>query len=233
MIIFGINPILESLHSERKPDIVYIQAGNQSKRLDHIINIADRLEIPVKIVDSMDAICGRTVVHQRVAGEFSASFTSPMKKLPEDVDRIVLFDGLEDPHNFGASLRVCEVFGFSHVIFHKGNSSGLTSIAAKSSAGAVFHLNLYSSNLNQAVKLLKEWGYAIICMEAQGAESIFDVELPERFCLIIGSEGKGVRHNIIEQSDKVVKIPMHGRVNSLNVSCALSATLCEFSRRLN
>jgi 23S rRNA (guanosine2251-2'-O)-methyltransferase len=233
MIIFGINPILESLQSDRKPETLYIQSGKRSKRLDHVVNMAEKLAIPVEIVDNLEPLCGRNVVHQRVAGRYADTFTQQLKKLPQDVDRIVLFDGLEDPHNFGAGLRVCEVFGFPHIIFHKGNSSGLTSVAAKSSAGAVFHVNLYVSNLNQAVKLLKEWGYTIICLEAEGAESIFDVELPERFCLVIGSEGKGVRHMIREQADKVVKIPMHGRVNSLNVSCALSATLCEFSRRLN
>ena len=231
MIIFGINPIIESLHSERRPDSIYVQSGKRNKRLSHVVGMAERFNIPVNVVDSMDKICGRNVVHQRVAGEFSVKLTQSLKSLPSDVDRVVLLDGLEDPHNFGASLRVCEVFGFPHVIFHKGNSSGLTSIAAKSSAGAVFHLNLYSSNLNQAIKHLKDSGFSIICMEAQGAESIFDVELPSKYCLVVGSEGKGVRHNIREQSDKVVNVPMRGRVNSLNVSCALSATLCEFSRK--
>ena len=132
----------------------------------------------------------------------------------------------------GAALRVCNCFGFDTVIYHQGNSSGLTSAAVKVSTGAAFHLHIYHSNLNTAVRRLKDDGYTLYALEARTDTTIYDCALPDKFALIIGSEAKGVRHAIKRLVDDIVTIPMRGNVDSLNVSCVLSATLSEFSRRL-
>jgi 23S rRNA (guanosine2251-2'-O)-methyltransferase len=140
-------------------------------------------------------------------------------------DRIVIFDGLQDPHNFGAALRVCECFGWTTVIFHKGNSCGVTPTAIKVSAGAYFHVDLYASNLNSAVRRLKDDGYAIWAFEGDGEAVLGEIEPPQKLALVIGSEGKGVRFAIKRLADTVVSIPLGGAVNSLNVSCALTSAL--------
>ena len=105
----------------------------------------------------------------------------------------------------------------------------MTAVAAKTSAGALFHVNLYSSNLNKAVQFLKSKEFSILALDAGGESTIYDLDLPEKFCLVIGSEGKGIRYNIINEADVILSIPMKGKVNSLNVSCALSATLCQLA----
>ncbi len=232
MIIYGINPLIESFRSPKLPSKVLLHKGKDNKRIQHILHKAEQADIPVEVVGNLQKYCGQHAVHQGVAAEFPDDFAAPIETLPEDANRLVLFDGIRDPHNFGAAIRVCEVFGFRHIIYHLGDSSGLTPVAAKSSSGAIFFVDLYISNINKAANFLKDRDYKLMALDAGGEESIYDVDLPERFCLVIGSEGDGVRFNLRRDSDALVKIPMTGEVNSLNVSCALSAALCEFSRRL-
>ena len=141
-----------------------------------------------------------------------------------------MFDGIQDPHNFGASIRVSEVLGFNNIIFYKGDSCGITPSAVKASAGGIFHVNLYQSNLNSAMKKLITWGFSIYVLDGKGDILLPQVQLEKKVCLVIGSERKGVRFSIKRQADKIVKIPMYGKLNSLNLSCALSAVLYEFSR---
>ena len=231
MWIYGINPIAEALRSPRRPVRLVFQAGKDSPRLQHLRRQAGVAGIPVEEAPRLDTLVSADAVHQGVAAEFAGPWELPLADLPADVDRLVVFDGLNDPHNFGAALRVCEVFGFPHVLYHHGNSSGLTPAAVKVSSGAVFHLALYVDNLNRALHTLKERGFAVWVLEGSGAASLYDLPLPPRLCLVIGSEEHGVRFNIRRQADALVRIPTRGKVESLNVSCALSAALAELARR--
>ncbi len=229
MIFYGINPLLESLHSPFKPQRIYVQQGKENPRINGILKLATELNIPIEYVPNLDRVCGDRV-HQGVAGEFEQF---PRYVLRDDTllnDQVVVFDGIQDPHNFGAAMRVCDAFGFPDIIYHKGNSSGLTPAAIKVSTGAVFHLRLFISNLNNAVKMLQDRGYRICPLEANGTQSIYDADYSGKFCLVIGSEGAGVRNNILRQADTTLTIPMYGKISSLNVSCALSAVLCQIAR---
>ncbi len=232
MLIYGINPISESLHSKTLPLSILIQEGKDNKRINHLRRLAEEKGIPIEISRDLTRLCGRQAVHQGIAAEFSEDWAKPIETLPQDVTRLVIFDGIRDPHNFGAALRACEVFGFQHVLYHEGNSSGLTPVAAKTSSGAIFHLNLYVANLNKAMQYLKDRKFTIYAMDAGGDHTIYDVPLDGPFCLVIGSEGDGIRYNIRQASDAIVSIPMVGKINSLNVSCALTSALTEFARRL-
>ncbi len=232
MLIHGINPIFESLRSDCRPVKLYLQTGKDNKRINHLRRQAENLSIPIEAHPDLTRLCGRGSVHQGVAGEYPDDFARQLTDLPETVDRLVVFDGIRDPHNFGAALRACEVFGFRHIVYHEGNSSGLTPVAAKSSSGAIFHLNLYIANLNKAMKFLQAREFAVYALEARGDATIYDLELADRFALVIGSEGEGIRFNIRNAATSLVSIPMVGKVNSLNVSCALTAALTEFARRL-
>ena len=95
----------------------------------------------------------------------------------------------------------------------------------KVSAGAVFHLRLHRCNLNTAMKTLQDQEYEVIVLEGSSDHSIYDLKVPKKFCLVIGSEHRGVRHAIRRSAEHLVKIPMRGKVESLNVSCALTAAL--------
>jgi len=230
MIYYGIHPVSESIDSPRPPERIYVQRGKQNPRIDSILAAARQRGIATETVADLDRRCG-SGDHQGVAAELRQPLSKFLPDAHELGDRLLLMDSIQDPHNFGAALRVCDAFGFQDIIYHQGNSSGLTPAAVKVSAGAAFHLNLYISNLNSAVKRLHNAGYRIIALDAEGEQSIFTADFSSKFCLVIGSEGRGIRHNIRRQSDLTVSIPMAGRVSSLNVSCALTAVLAEIAGR--
>lgn len=230
MIFYGINPLFEALHSESCPRRILVQQGKSNKRIQGILHLAERKGIPVETVADLKRLCG-SAQHQGVAAEIPGLGQQPLTDQAVLGDRIVMLDSIQDPHNFGAAMRVCEAFGFRDIIYHKGNSSGVTPTVVKVSTGAIFHVRLLMSNLNRAVKWLKAHQYRLCVLEGGGERTIYDVDFTGRFCIVIGSEGSGVRHNIRREADRVMRIPMQGRVNSLNVSCALSAVLAEVSRR--
>lgn len=231
MYFYGINPITESLRSSHLPQRIFIARHKKNPGIEQIRQLAERRQIPVEKVEDPARICNARE-HQGVCAEIDE--TCLVTYLTEDqlnAPRIVMLDGIQDPHNFGASLRVCEGFGFHTVIFQKGNSSGLTPAAIKTSAGAAFHLNLICCRLNTAMHRLQEADIPVFALDGSGDSDIYTIALPPRFCVVVGSESKGVRFSVRRQAQGVLKIPMFGKVNSLNLSCALTAALTEFSRR--
>ena len=224
MIFYGVNPGIEALRAEFPLQHIYIDTRKKNPAVSKVEQLAKQNAVPVKRLPDLRSLT-KSPVHQGVCAECEELGTTPLPDGPIDADLVVMFDGIEDPHNFGAALRVCEGLGVRHVIYHKGNSSGITPAAVKVSTGAVFHLNLYHSNLNTAMKKLKRERVSINVLDGSGDLSIYDWQPQSPACLVIGSEGKGVRFAILRQADQVLQIPMHGHVNSLNVSCALSATL--------
>ncbi len=231
MIVYGVNPVLESLRSPHLPAEIFIRQNKDTDAVKRITAAAARHSIPVRRVDDVDKRCGSRE-HQGVCALIDHELSLPLPQEPLLFDRVVVLDGIQDPHNFGAALRVCEVFGWQHVVYHKGNSCGLTPAAVKASTGAVFHLNVYRSNLNAAIKKFKSALFTIMVLDGSGPVDITDAGPAERLCLVIGSEGTGVRHAIRRQADILVAIPTRGKIGSLNVSCALATALHERTRAL-
>jgi len=231
MLIYGINAVMEALHSERvEVRRVLIQEGKDNPRVQAVRRYAERFGVPIETGRDLKRVV-RSPDHQGVGAEVPQLGETPLTDATLADSRVVLFDSLRDPHNFGAALRVCDCFDFRTIVYFKGNSSGVSPAAVKVSAGAAFHVDIYECNLNKAVKRLAEAGFSICALEAEGDCTIYDMPIPDKLCLVIGSEGEGVRHNIRRTADHLVSIPMAGRVNSLNVSCALTAALTEFARR--
>ncbi len=209
------------------PDVIYVVKSKHSPAINSIIRLAESKKIQVIRQLDIKKLC-RSDNHQGVCAHIETLNENNLFQTEISTKKFVMFDGIQDPHNFGAALRVCEVFGFNHVIFHKGNSSGLTPTAIKVSAGAAFHLNLYQTNLNSAIKRLKYLDFQICTLDNNSEQSIYETTFPDKICFVIGSENKGVRFSIKRQSDIDLKIPLFGRVDSLNVSCALSAVLAVY-----
>jgi 23S rRNA (guanosine2251-2'-O)-methyltransferase len=233
MLFYGINPVIESLRSERLPQRIYVKKGKSNPGIQTICKLAERRGVSLEHVQNMEPLT-KAREHQGVCAEIEEKALFVHSDTVLEADHVVILDGVQDPHNFGASLRVCEVLGFSNIIFQKDNSCGLTPAAIKASAGAAFHVNLAHARLNKVAKYLDERRVPIIALENKAHHSIYSVELPEKFCVVVGSESKGVRFGIKQlKSTELVRIPMHGRVNSLNLSCALSLSLGEFRRRLS
>lgn len=144
----------------------------------------------------------------------------------------VLLDEIEDPHNLGSILRTVDCAGAHGVIIPKRRSAGLTATVAKTSAGAIEHVPVARvTNLAQTIDELKERGVWIAGADASADQTVYSADLKLPLGIVIGNEGKGLGRLVREQCDFLVKLPMFGRINSLNASVAASLLLYEAVRQ--
>lgn len=155
----------------------------------------------------------------------------------EDIDGnigLLILDNIEDPQNAGQILRTAECAGMDGVVFPEHHSVGLTPTVLQVSQGAFVHLNLIQcGNLKQYIDNLKKQGFWIVALEnGIDAKPWYEIDLTGKIAIIVGSEGKGIRQNILKACDFKATIPMQGFVNSLNVSAAVSAMVFERERQI-
>ena len=144
---------------------------------------------------------------------------------------VVILDGVEDHHNFGAVLRVCECAGVHGVIIPKHNACPINSTVAKTSAGALEHMLVSKvTNLNNTIEHLKKQGLWIYAVELGGV-NIYQQNLKGAIGLVIGSEGKGISQLVKKNCDAIITMPMLGQVNSLNASVACGVAVFEVVRQ--
>ena len=144
---------------------------------------------------------------------------------------VLVLDQIQDPRNFGAIIRSAECFGVDGIIIQDRNSVSVTETVVKSSTGAIEHVDIIKvTNVSDSMDKLKKYGYFIYGAEADGETEYYNEPFPEKLCLVLGSEGKGMRKKVKEHCDKILNIPMHGKINSLNVSVANGILLAEISK---
>ena len=142
-----------------------------------------------------------------------------LDKLPKEKGRVVILDGIQDPHNFGAILRSVDAFGYDLVILPKNRSVSVNETVAHVSTGAIEYTNImYVNSLNNIVEKLKKIGYWICGTDAKGNILSSEIDKSLNLAIIIGSEGFGMSKTLVNASDYLIKIPMKGHVNSLNAS---------------
>jgi 23S rRNA (guanosine2251-2'-O)-methyltransferase len=162
-----------------------------------------------------------------------------LSDLLEQVDQLkprdqwlVLLDGVTDPHNLGAILRACDGAGVAGVIAPKDKSAPLNDVAARVSAGASEHLTyLQVTNLARAIEDLQEAGFQVIGLAAEADQTLYQADLTGRIALVLGAEGEGMRRLTRERCDQLVRLPMQGSVESLNVSVACGICCYEALRQ--
>lgn len=230
--IYGKNEVLAFLKSKQDFKQVYLM---KQSRYPEIESVLKKHNIHPQIVDKH--ILDKKVkgVHQGVVVEIDSFKYHDLQDLIAGAKNklIVMCDQLEDPHNLGAIIRTVDASGADGVIIGKHRSVGLTSTVAKVSTGAIHSVKVSQvTNLVQAINTLKEAGYWIVAAE-NGIEAIqystLNVDMP--IVLVVGSEGKGISRIVKEASDILVTIPMHGSVNSLNVSVATGILLFDIVNR--
>ncbi len=144
---------------------------------------------------------------------------SYLDKLPKEKGRVVILDGIQDPHNFGAILRSVDAFGYDLVILPKNRSVSVNETVSHVSTGAIEYTKImYVNSLNNIVEKLKKIGYWICGTDAKGDILSKDIDKSLNLAIIIGSEGFGMSKTLFNASDYLIKIPMKGHVNSLNAS---------------
>jgi 23S rRNA (guanosine2251-2'-O)-methyltransferase len=237
-ILTGFHAITSRLR--QRPDTVseiYVDAERSDARAKDLRRLAERLKVRVITVDAkrLDGMAGG-VRHQGVVAQAS---TLEMPKFIEDVleslEEPALFlvlDGVQDPHNLGACLRVADGAGAHAVIAPKDRSVGLTTAAIKVASGAAESVPyIVVTNLARTMRDLKDKGIWLIGTDDSATESIYKAKLDGPIALVLGAEGEGLRRLTKDSCDLLVSIPMMGSVSSLNVSVASGVCLYEARRR--
>jgi 23S rRNA (guanosine2251-2'-O)-methyltransferase len=233
LIIYGVNPVLEAIrsHPER---IRYVGvAREETARHQRLMGEAKRAGVAVRnlAADQIERLAGRGV-HNGVVAEVSetayADFDEIVEK--EETNFVLIVDSITDPQNFGAILRVADGFGVDLVVIPQHDSVGLTPVAVKASAGASEWVQVAQvTNLSRSIEALRKAGYWIYAA-AEGGDRPEAIDFRGKVALVVGSEGKGIRRNVLEHCDRVVTIPMTGHIESFNVATA-TAILCYEVRR--
>ena len=238
-IIEGRNAVLEALRAGTSIDKLYLARGETDAALGHIASTARDKGIVVVEADrrKLDGM-SRTHAHQGVialaAVREYASVDDILNAAREkgEPPLIVVCDELSDPHNLGAVIRTAECAGAHGVIIPKRRSAGLTAVVAKTSAGAVSHVPVARvSNLPALLRQLKDEGVWVFGTDAAGDRLLDEADLKGPAAIVIGSEGSGMGRLVGENCDFLVRIPMRGKLNSLNASAAAAILLYEAVRQ--
>ncbi len=238
-MIEGRNAVIEALRSGTAIDKIYLQKGETDKTLGHIASRARAAGTVVVEADrrKLDAM-SRTHAHQGVIALASVreyvSVESILNSAREkgEAPLLVVCDEISDPHNLGAIIRTAYCAGAHGVIIPKRRSAGLTSVVAKTSAGAVSYLPVARvPNLPALLKELKSQGVWVFGTAAGGTTDLYHVDLKGPAAIVIGSEGEGMSRLVEENCDFLVSIPMKGGLNSLNASAAAAVLLYEAVRQ--
>jgi len=237
--IWGINPVMEYMRT--KPDQIKEIAILKSKsntRIQQIIDLARQNNIKLQFKDSLNiSNVGKNINHQGVVAKITATpFVDLEELLSQTREKsqqpfFVALDSIQDPHNLGAIIRSASAAGVSGIIIPRDRSASLSGTAAKVSAGAIAHVTVCMvTNLVNALKKLKEENIWVVGSDTTSDE-FYKKELTGSICLVIGSEGKGLRPLVKEQCDFMVSIPMQSPLDSLNASVAASVLLFEVVRQ--
>ena len=233
-MVAGRNAVMEALKGSRSVNKLMIANGSTEGSIKEIIAVAKDKGVNIQYWDrsKLDSIA-RGIRHQGVLAQVAPVQYAELEDILQVAkDRneppfIVLLDELEDPHNLGAILRTADAAGVHGVLIPKRRSCPLSATVAKTSAGAVEHVPVARvGNLVQTIKKLKQEGLWVAAADMDGKD-YYDTDLTGPLLLIIGSEGQGVGRLVKEQCDFVVRIPMVGKINSLNASVAGSILMYE------
>ena len=230
----GRNAVKELLADGRDVEKVYVQKGEREGSINLLVGIASERKIPIIELDrqNMDRMCANARHQGIIAVASEHNYASVEQILEYAAEKgeppfIVLLDGVEDPHNLGAIIRSAECMGAHGVIIPKRRAVGLTPTVAKASAGAIMHMRVAKvTNLSQTIDELKERGIWFYAADMDG-ESIYETDLKGAVGIVLGSEGDGVSRLVKEKCDFVISVPMYGKVNSMNVSCAAAVILAQ------
>ena len=235
----GRNALQEALRAGRTIDKVFIADGDTDKGLQRLAAQAKEAGAVVVPVDRRKLdMMSFTHAHQGVITLAAAhEYATIDDILQEAADRgqeplIVICDELTDPHNLGAIMRSAECAGAHGVIIPKRRSVGLTATVAKASAGAVEYMKVARvTNINNAIKELKDRGVWVFGTAAEGSIPMYQANLTGPTAVVIGNEGDGMSPLVRKNCDVMVSIPMQGRISSLNASAAAAILLYEAVRQ--
>lgn len=227
-LVLGRNAVIEVLKSDSTIEYLCVGKGDLEGSIKVILSLAKDKNVVIKEVDrrKLDAMCGGAN-HQGVIAKVTPFKYSEVTdilnvaKAKGEQPFIIILDEIEDPHNLGSIIRTAELCGVHGIIIPKRRNVGVTPTVYKCSAGAIEHMKIAKvTNINATIDLLKEEGVWIYGADIEGKDYSYNVNFSGSCALIIGSEGRGISKLTLKKCDVLVKIPMIGKINSLNASVA-------------
>ncbi len=235
--LYGIHAVLEALRAEPgRIERVTVQRGLYGPRLQEVIDLARRLQIPLSFEE-------RAWMDRKAAGARHQGILCQVAEVAaltvEDIldqalppGLLLILDGIEDPQNLGAILRSAEVARIDGVLMRQRRSAGLSASVVKTSAGAASHVKVARyPNTSRAIELVKKRGYWVTGLAGEAQTRLWEVDFSSPAALVLGSEGSGLGRLVRENCDLLASIPARGRVSSYNVSVAAGIALYEVLRQ--
>ncbi len=211
---------------------VLVAKGASGPRLQEIIGLCRELSIPVRFEprEALDRVAG-SAAHQGVVALGAAGQHVELADLLPAAKLLVVLDGVEDPHNLGAIIRTAHAAGADAVVIPERRAAGLTETVAKAAAGALEYLPVaHVSNVSRTLEMLKSRGFWIYGLDERGEQDYDRAEYALPTAFVLGGEGKGLHEMVKKHCDFLVRIPLAGRISSLNVSVAAGIVLFEWRR---
>ena len=234
-VVFGFHAVLARLRADPQSVIeIFLDEARQDARMRDLAATAERSKVRVMRVPAqrLDGFGGR---HQGVIARVE------MKSLAQDLDDVLgqtekpmllVLDGVTDPHNLGACLRVANAAGANAVIAPKDRAAGITPTVSKVASGAAEATPyVMVTNLARTLAEIKERNIWVLGTDERAEKTLYETDLPDSIAWVLGAEGEGMRRLTRESCDLLVRIPMLGEVQSLNVSVAAGVVLFETARR--
>jgi 23S rRNA (guanosine2251-2'-O)-methyltransferase len=234
MILAGIHPVAEALRAGRPLERILVARGAGGPRLQQIIDLARQSSVPLRFEprQALDRLAG-SAAHQGVVALGASQKYRSLDDMAEGARMLVFLDGVEDPHNLGAVIRTAHAAGADAIVIPERRAAGLTETVAKAAAGALEYLPVVRvGNLNRALDEIKERGFWIYGVDASGTQDYDQVQYASPAALVLGGEGKGIHEMVRKRCHAEVRIPMAGKISSLNVSVAAGIVLFDWKRRL-
>ena len=238
--IAGINAVSSALeHDAANVREVLVEAGGRNPRLVEIESQARRLEIDVRRVaqQALDGVAGG-LRHQGVVARYEAARMWDEHELHDLIEQaegralVLVLDGVQDPHNLGACLRSAAAAAVTAVVIPRDKAVQVNATVRKTSAGAADRIPVIAAtNLSRCLRDMQKQGVWIYGLAGETEASLYGIDLTGNVALVLGGEGDGLRRLTRENCDALVKIPMPGEMESLNVSVATGISLFEAVRQ--
>ena len=226
--IYGKNCVYAAIHAKSKLEHVFV-CNDILRKDNNIIELLKEGSYKYKLVDKqfMDKEFGDgNQGYGAYRSDYKTYDDEWLDILPKNKGRVLILDGIQDPHNLGAVIRSVDAFGYDLILLPKNNSVSINRTVAHVSTGAIEYTKIaYTNSLNTAVSRLKEKNYWICGTDASGNVKTSEIDKSLNLAVIIGSEGFGMSRTLVKAADYLITIPMKGHVNSLNASVSAGIVL--------
>ena len=235
--IYGIRAVIEAINSSKDIDKVFIQTGLKGKLIGQLESLIRKNKINFSYVPTqkLDRLSKKN--HQGVIARIAPIKFYTIDSFSEVLENsnnpfVLILDQINDVRNFGAIIRTAEISGVDGIIIQNSSSAPVNSDTIKTSAGAIFNIPICKVNhIKDAIYHLQSMNISIISASEKSEKNIYDIDLKGPLAIIMGSEQKGINKSVINLSNESVKLPMYGKIESLNVSVACGIFLYEVVRQ--